>query len=81
MAGANTRDVVGIVISLIVIAVIMPLGLGLISAAGTQSVTINGTGVALDTVVDPAVITLLTILLPILAVIAVIMYFLPKGNN
>jgi len=77
----HTRDVITLVISLIVIAVIMPLGLGLVSAAGTQAVTINGTAVALSTVVDPAVITLLTILLPILAVISVIMYFLPKGSD
>lgn len=78
---SNTRDIITLVIALIVIAVIMPLGLGLVSAAGTSSVTINGTAVALSTVVDPAVITLLTILLPILAVISVIMYFLPRGND
>ena len=75
---SNTQNVIVLVISLIVIAVVMPLGLGLISAAGSTLVTINGTAVALSTVVDPAVITLLTILLPILAIISVIMYFLPR---
>ena len=74
----NTVKVVGIVISLIVIAVIMPLGLGLVSAAGDTMVTVNGTAKALSTLVDPAVLTLLTVLLPILAVIGVTMYFIQK---
>ena len=77
---SNTQQTVGIVVSLIVIAVIMPLGLGLISGAGATNVTVNGVEAALSTFVDPAVLTLLTVLLPILAIIAVIVYFIPKGN-
>lgn len=80
MAGANVKNVIMIVISLIVIAVIFPLGLGLVSAAGDTMITINGTAVALSTLVDPAVLTLLTVLLPILAVIGITMYFLPRGD-
>lgn len=76
----NTEDVVAIVISLIVIAVIMPLGLGMVAGAGSMNVTVGGVTKALSLWVDPAVLTLLTVLLPILAVISVTMYFI-KGRN
>ncbi|GAH74318.1 unnamed protein product, partial [marine sediment metagenome] len=60
-------------------AVILPLGIGLVSIMGDALVTLpNGTQVALSTVADPTVITLLTILLPILAVIGIIMGFIPR---
>ena len=65
-----------IVVSLIIIATILPIGIGLVSAMGDAMVTINGTAVALSTVADPTVITLLEILLPILVVIGIIMGFL-----
>ena len=74
----NTRNVVGIVISLVVIAVIMPLGLGMVSGAGGVNVTVGTTTKLLSEWVDPAVLTLLTVLLPILAVIGVTMYFIQK---
>lgn len=74
-------DVIYIAISLIVIAIILPIGLAYIGSADSTTVTLpNGTAVALSTVVDPAVLTLLTILLPILVVIGIIMYFIPRQN-
>ena len=80
-AGADVKRVIMIVISLIVIAVIFPLGLGLVSSAGSTMITVGNESVALSTLVDPAVLTLLTVLLPILAVIGIVMYFLPKGGD
>lgn len=76
-------------ISLVVIAVIFPLGLGLVSAMGdyiwlAENATAPGVppaDVLLSDIVDPAVITLVTILLPILAVIGVVLYFLPSRND
>jgi len=82
MAGANVKQVIMIVVSLIVIAVIFPLGIGLVSVMGDSMITLaNGSQVALSTVVDPAVLTLLTILLPILAVIGILMYFIPRSSD
>ena len=70
--------VIMIVIALMVIGVIFPLGLGMIAIMGDALITLpNGSQVALDTVADPSVIILLTVLLPILAVVGMIMYFLP----
>lgn len=70
-----------IAIALVVIAIILPIGLVYISEAGSTTVSINGTDVALEDSADPAVLTLLTILLPILVVIAIVMYFLPRTKD
>jgi len=59
----------------------------LIAQAGDTIITIaNATGqnesaVLLKDVLDPAVLTLLTVLLPVLAVIGITMYFLPKVGD
>lgn len=76
---ANVKQVILVVISLIVIATIMPLAIGLISAAGDT--IINAANDTLADVADPAVITLMTVLLPILAIIGVTMYFLPRFKD
>jgi len=82
MAKLNISNVILIAISLIVIAIILPIGLAYIGNAGNVTVTMpNGSAVALVDVVDPAVITLLTILLPILVVIGIIMYFIPREST
>lgn len=60
-----------IAVSLMVIALILPLGLGLISGAGDTMITVNGTSTALSELVDPSVLVLLTVLIPILAVIGI----------
>ena len=81
MANIKMQDVILVAISLIVIAIILPIGLAYIGSADLVVVTLpNGTEVALADAVDPAVLTLLTVLLPILVVIGIIMYFIPKGS-
>ena len=80
MAKLNMSNVILISISLIVIAIILPIGLAYIGTAGNATVTINGSAVALSDAVDPAVLTLLTVLLPILVVIGIIMYFIPRDT-
>jgi len=93
MAPPQIKTIIMAVVSLMVIALMFPLGLGLISLAGdyviTAGVAFNATGadeaaitqVLLSDVVDPSVIMLLTVLLPILAVIGVIMYFVPSSRD
>jgi len=93
MAPPGVKPIIMAVVSLMVIALMFPLGLGLISMAGDYVLVVgnifNETGideaavaeVLLSDVVDPSVIMLLTVLLPILAVIGVIMYFVPSSSN
>ena len=85
--GSNIKQVILVAISLVVIATILPLGLGLIAIAGDTILTpanatgLNESAIILSDVVDPAVLTLLTVLLPVLAVIGITMYFLPKVSD
>ena len=80
--GANIKQVILIAISLIVIATILPLAIGLISGAGDVLISnVSGVEKTLSDIADPSVITLLTVLLPILAVIGITMYFLPRMTD
>ena len=82
MVKIQMSAVILISIALIVIAIVLPIGLSYIGQAGTTNVTLpNGTSIQLQDAVDPAVITLLTILLPILVVIGIIMFFIPRGKD
>ena len=69
-----------IAVSLMVVALILPISLGLLAAAGSQTVTVNGTATAVNTLVDPTVLTILTVLLPIIAVIGIALYYIPRGD-
>ncbi|MGB5911855.1 MAG: hypothetical protein WBH31_11730 [Promethearchaeia archaeon] len=77
----STRQIVYTVVSLIIISALLPIGLGLTSAMGQVNVTINGVPTALSTLVDPTVLTLLTTLLPILVVVGIAMYYIPKAGD
>ena len=83
MAPPGVKPIIMAVVSLMVIALMFPLGLGLISMAGDYVVVAGNatTEVLLSDVVDPSVIMLLTVLLPILAVIGIIMYFVPSSSD
>ena len=77
----SVRKVIMIAVSLMVIALILPLGLGLLSGAGDTEITVNNVTQALSDLVDPSVLTLLTVLIPILAVIGIaVAYISTKGD-
>lgn len=85
MANISIRQVIMVVVALMVIGLIFPLGLGMTAIAGDVLITVpfnmtglNETQLALKYVVDPSILTLLTTLLPILAVIGITIAFLPK---
>lgn len=85
MANApSVRQVVMIAVSLMVVAIIIPLAIGLISVADQTTFNYTGssgtTQTTLGAVADPAVITILTILLPIIAIIGILLYYIPSGN-
>ena len=78
----STKNVITIAVSLMVIALILPLGLGLIAIAGDNILVpfnitgVNESAVLLKNVIDPSVLTLLTILIPVLAVIGIAVSFI-----
>jgi hypothetical protein len=67
-----------ITVSLIIMGVVLPIGIGLISGAGNITVAINGTDTAVSTLADPTVLTLLTVLVPILAIVGIAIGLIPK---
>ena len=76
----SVKSVVMIAVSLLVIAIVLPLGIGYIGMAGQYNVSWSGvwneTATTLADVLDPSVITILTVLIPILAVIGIAIGFL-----
>jgi hypothetical protein len=57
--------IIAIAVGLLMVAVLVPIALTTLASA-------NVTGV------DPVVVTVLTVLLPILAIIGIALYFIPK---
>lgn len=80
MAQASIKNVILLAVALIVVAVIFPTALGLIAVA-PETIVDTTTNATLGDVADPAVITLLVVLLPIIAIISVVLFFLPKTKN
>ena len=83
---ATYTKIIMLAVSLIIIAVIFPIALGLIGNAGNVIITETGGAglnetLSLSDVIDPTVLTLLVVLLPIIAIISVVMYFLPKSKS
>lgn len=80
---ALQKRITELVVSLVIIAVLLPIGIGLVSVMGDIGVTYtlaNGSTVtqALSELVNPTVLTLLTTLLPIIVAIGIAMYFMEK---
>ncbi len=65
-------------VALIIIAIVLPIGLTYLGKAGDVTTSINGTAVSLSEAVDPSIITLLTVVLPIMVVISLVLYFIPR---
>jgi hypothetical protein len=78
MRTPNMGKIVGIVITLIIIGVLLPIGLGYVSSMGDVSVTVNNTTSALSSLVDPTVLTLMTVMIPIGVAISLLLYFIPR---
>jgi len=78
----STKQVISIAVSLMVIALIIPLALGLLAVSPDTIMTpfnatgLNESAILLKNLIDPSVLTLLTILIPILAVIGIAVSFI-----
>lgn len=73
----SMNQAIKISIVLMVTAIVLPFGLGYMGNIGDT--VVNGS--ALDTILDPSVITLLEILIPILAVVGIAMTFISASRN
>lgn len=76
-----TGRAISVALALFIISIILPLGLSYVSGIGSTYVVVGSTNQTVAQWVDPSVITLLTILLPVMAVIGILLYFVPKMNT
>lgn len=72
----TTRNIIGIVIALLLIGILLPLGIGTAPEAGVT----NGTGL-LAIATGNATIDTLVPIIAVMAVIGMVMAFIPRGNN
>jgi len=73
----EVENIIIIAISMMVIAVILPLALGLLAIAGETVISnVSGNVVYFKDAVDPSVLTILTVLVPILAVVGIAITFI-----
>lgn len=79
----QSKRIIMIAISLMVIAVIIPIAIAQLAGVGDTVVYYpNGTSAGtLTTIADSSIITLLTVLLPIIAIVGVLIYFIPKATK
>ena len=76
MARLSMNYIIGIVFTLIVVSILLPIGLGYISLMGDVNVTVGTTSGLLSTIVDPTVLMLFTTLVPLGVAISIVMYFM-----
>jgi len=79
MANLSMSYVIGLAFVLIMVAFLLPYGLGYLSDMGAFNITINGESKLLSDVVDPTVLQLITTLIPIGVAISLLAYFIPKN--
>jgi len=73
----EVENIIIIAISMMVIAVILPLALGLLAIAGETVISnVSGNVIYFKDAVDPSVLTILTVLVPILAVVGIAITFI-----
>ena len=77
----DIKKVILIAVALMVIGIIIPIAIGLIAGAGDvviiANTSVNGSTTRLSDVADPSIVLMIEVLIPIIAVIAIVLLFLP----
>lgn len=81
MVKLSSQEIISMLVALVLIAFVLPLGLGLVGAFGDFNVTINGTSTAISEILDDNVINLVEVIIPTMAVISLMLGFLPRLKN
>ncbi len=77
---SDIKRVILIAVALMVIGIIIPIAIGLIAGAGDVVVD-SATNATLAEVADPSVVLMIEVLIPIIAVIAIVLMFLPTKKS
>lgn len=78
MKSPSTRGIIMLVISLIIVGMLLPIGLAYIAGSANTYIVVNGVNQTLAEWVDPTIISLLTIIVPIVAVVSIVIYYIPQ---
>lgn len=70
--GDNARSITDLLISLILTGMLLPMGILYLYTGQYVNVTVGGSTYTFGSVVDPILVTLLTVILPIIILIAVV---------
>jgi len=71
----STKNIITIAISLIIIAVILPIALTYIATIPVQEVVVSNTTYTVGNEIDSSLLTVLTILIPLMALIGILMAY------
>ena len=78
MARFSMGQIIGLVLSLIITGMLVPTGILYLYAGQFVNVTVGGVVYIFKDVVDPVIVTLFTVILPIVIMIAIMMKYVPK---
>lgn len=69
------RDIIELVVELILVGMLVPIGLAYIGGAGSTYVVIGGVNQTMAQWVDPTIVSIFTIIIPIVAIVGLITRF------
>jgi len=78
--GDNARGMTDLLISLILTGMLLPMGILYLYTGQYVNISIRGTYYMFGSVVDPILVTLLTVILPIVILIAVVRKHIRSSN-
>jgi len=75
------KKITNLVLGLIITGMLLPMGLLYLYAGQYVSVVVSNTTYVLGEVMDPTIISLFTVILPIIILIGIVMYYIPKKSD
>lgn len=72
------RDIIELVVELVLVGMLIPIGLSYIGGAGSTYVSIGGVNQTMAQWVDPTIVSIFTIIVPIVAIVGLITRFTRK---
>ena len=78
MARFSLNQIIGLVLSLIITGMLVPTGILYIVTGQYTNISIGGIWYQFADVIDPVVVTLFCVILPIVIMIAIMMKYVPK---
>ena len=75
------KKITNLVLGLIITGMLLPMGLLYLYTGQYVTVEVSGVNYTLGEVMDPTVVSLFTVILPIIILIGIVMYYIPKKSD